>query len=243
MFLPSCDIQTDAKKCDLRRGFWQAGRMNSSPSTFHAGFFCGLFGLVLLAASPAGATNYDESKVGSYTLPDPLVCNDGSRVTNAETWFARRRPEILEAYRAEIFGRSPAAGTNVAFNAWEISTNALGGAATRKQIEIDFSGTPDGPFAHLLLYTPAGKISAPTFLCLQFNGNYTVDDDPAIAIFPVWNGKTGAAGDAEKSRARRICAQLENRRNARARLRHCHHGLQRNRTGSGRQRGLQIRIA
>ena len=51
----------------------------------------------------------------TYTLPDPLVCNDGSRVTNAETWFAKRRPEILEAYRAEIFGRSPDAGNECHF--------------------------------------------------------------------------------------------------------------------------------
>ncbi len=147
--------------------------------------------LLGLAALPAGATNYDEVKVGDYTLPDPLTCHDGSRVTNAETWLAQRRPEIIEAYRAEIFGRSPDAGTNVTFNVWEISTNALGGAAVRKQVEINFSGTADGPFAHLLLYTPAGKSSSPAFLCLQFNGNYTVTDDPAIAIFPGWNGKTG----------------------------------------------------
>jgi hypothetical protein len=58
-------------------------------------------------------------------------------------------------------------------------------------VEINFSGTPDGPFAHLLLYTPAGKAAAPAFLCLQFGGNYTVSDDPGIAIFPGWNGKTG----------------------------------------------------
>lgn len=146
----------------------------------------------LLAAFSALATNYDEAKVGDYVLPDPLVCNDGSRVTNSETWFNKRRPEILEAYRAEIFGRSSAAGTNVAFNVWEVSTNALGGTATRKQIEINFSGTSNGPVAHLLLYTPAGKVSAPTFLCLQFNGNHTVVDDPAVAIFPVWNSQTGA---------------------------------------------------
>ena len=148
--------------------------------------------LLALVAIRAAATNYDEAKVGDYQLPDPLVCNDGSRVTNAETWFAKRRPEILEAYRAEIFGRSPDAGTNVTFNVWETSSNALGGTAVRKQIEINFSGTPDGPVAHLLLYTPAGKTAAPIFLCLQFNGNYTVNDDPAIAIFPGWSGKAGA---------------------------------------------------
>ena len=147
---------------------------------------------VLLVCITATATNYDEAKVGNYVLPDARVCADGSRVTNSETWLAKRRPEILELYRTNIFGRSPAAGTNVTFNTWEISTNALGGTATRKQIKINFSGTPNGPFAQLLLYTPTGKVSAPTFLCLQFSGNYTVIDDPAIAIFPVWSWKTGA---------------------------------------------------
>jgi len=154
--------------------------------------FKAIFPVALLASLTAFATNYDEAKVGNYVLPDPLVSNDGSRVTNSEAWLAKRRPEILELYRENIFGHSPAAGTNVTFNVWEVSTNALGGTATRKQIEINFSGTPAGPFAHMLLYTPAGKISVPTFLCLQFNGNYTVIDDPAIAIFPVWSWKTGA---------------------------------------------------
>lgn len=151
-------------------------------------FFC----LALLARLPATATNYDEAKVGNYTLPDPLIGNDGTPVTNAADWFGRRRPEILELYRDHIFGRSPDAGTNVTFNVWETGTQALGGTAVRKQVEINFSGTPAGPVAHLLLYTPAGKTSAPLFLCLQFNGNYTVEPDPGIAIFPVWDGKTGA---------------------------------------------------
>jgi hypothetical protein len=167
-------------------GLWQTAAM-TMPNLFSGACLAGL----LAAAISAQATNYDEDKAGDYTLPDPLVCNNGSRVTNAETWFAKRRPEILEAYRTEIFGRSPEAGTNVTFNVWETSTNALNGTAVRKQIEINFSGTADGPFAHLLLYTPAGKTSSPTFLCLQFSGNYTVIDDPAIAIFPAWNYKTG----------------------------------------------------
>ena len=153
-----------------------------------------IFPSVLLAGITATATNYDEAKVGNYILPDPLVCANGSRVTNAETWLAKRRPEILELYRKNIFGRSPAAGTNVTFSVWESSTNALGGAAARKQVEINFSGTPAGPFAHLLLYTPAETISAPTFLCLSFGGNYAVIDDPAIAIFPEWNWKTKEFG-------------------------------------------------
>ena len=149
---------------------------------------------VALAAVSVSASNYDEAKVGEYVLPDPLVAADGTRVANSEIWTQHRRPEILELYRENIFGRSPDASTNVTFNVWETATNALGGSATRKQIEINFSGTPDGPLAHLLLYTPAGKISAPTFLCLSFGGNATVIDDPAIAIFPEWNWKTKQFG-------------------------------------------------
>ena len=149
---------------------------------------------ILLIACSLNASYYDEAKVGNYTLPDPLVCADGSRVTNTETWTQKRRPEILELYRQNIFGHSPAAGTNITFNVWETSTNALGGKATRKQIEINFSGTMDGPLAHLLLYTPAGKTNCPTFLCLSFTGNYTTIDDPAIAIFPEWNWKTKQFG-------------------------------------------------
>jgi hypothetical protein len=154
-------------------------------------FLAALVALVILVAQ---ATNYDETKVGTYTLPDPLTCADGSRVTNSETWTHKRRAEILELYRENIFGRSPDAGTNVTFNVWEVSTNALGGTATRKQIEINFSGTADGPLAHLLLYTPAGKVSAPTFLCLSFTGNYAAIDDSAIAIFPERNWKTKEFG-------------------------------------------------
>jgi hypothetical protein len=39
---------------------------------------------------------YDEAKVPKYSLPDPLVMNNGERVRDANTWTSRRRPEILE---------------------------------------------------------------------------------------------------------------------------------------------------
>ncbi len=156
--------------------------------------FKAVFYTALLASFSVAATNYDEAKVGNFTLPELLICADGSRVTNSETWLQKRRPEILELYRENIFGRSPNAGTNATFNVWENSTNALGGAAVRKQIEINFPGTPDGPLAHLLLYTPAGKTAAPTFLCLSFTGNYAAIDDSSIAIFPEWNWKTKQFG-------------------------------------------------
>ena len=40
-------------------------------------------------------TIYDEAKVPAYTLPDPLVTQDGTRITDADSWRNKRRPEVL----------------------------------------------------------------------------------------------------------------------------------------------------
>jgi hypothetical protein len=59
--------------------------------------------------SPWGIwSNYDEARVGRYTIPDPLVTSDGRRVTNVATWWNVRRPEILALYSRDIYGRIPA---------------------------------------------------------------------------------------------------------------------------------------
>jgi hypothetical protein len=52
-------------------------------------------------------SNYDESKVPPYTLPDPLRFADGTPVRDARAWLSKRRPEILRLYETEIYGRIP----------------------------------------------------------------------------------------------------------------------------------------
>ena len=52
--------------------------------------------------------NQDESKVPSYTLPDPLVRADGRRVTTADEWRRERRPELFALFEREVYGVSPA---------------------------------------------------------------------------------------------------------------------------------------
>jgi hypothetical protein len=54
------------------------------------------------------AANTDESKVPPYPLPDPLVLKNGKKVTTAEEWWKQRRPEIVEDFDKEIYGRMPA---------------------------------------------------------------------------------------------------------------------------------------
>lgn len=52
--------------------------------------------------------NYDEATSNPYpNLPDPLVTDDGRTVDSAEMWESVRRPEIVEAFDREIYGRTP----------------------------------------------------------------------------------------------------------------------------------------
>jgi len=53
------------------------------------------------------AANVDESKVNNYSLPDPLLLKNGEKVTTAEMWWKQRRPEIVEDFDREIYGRVP----------------------------------------------------------------------------------------------------------------------------------------
>jgi len=52
--------------------------------------------------------NYDESKANPYPdLPDPLLLKNGQKVTTAQMWWNQRRPEIVEDFNREIYGRVP----------------------------------------------------------------------------------------------------------------------------------------
>lgn len=53
------------------------------------------------------AANFDESKVRPYTLPDPLLLTNGKKVTTAKVWWQQRRPQIVEQFSREIYGRIP----------------------------------------------------------------------------------------------------------------------------------------
>jgi hypothetical protein len=122
-------------------------------------------------APPAHVTNYDESKVGTYTLPDPLVLNDGEPVRSAADWEARRRPEILELYRRYIYGRVPENAPRAVAAVESVDPHALGGTAEKKVVVIRFGEAPGAPFIRLIMYLPAGRTApAPVLLHMTFWG-------------------------------------------------------------------------
>jgi hypothetical protein len=134
----------------------------------------------------AGA-NYDEAKVAPYTLPDPLVCFDGTPVTSTAIWNAKRRPEILRTFETQVYGRAPAVNQRPRFEIISTDPTALGGTATRKQVKIWLLGTNPGPALELLLYLPNGvSRPVPAFLGLNFAGNQCVSVDPGVPVTPNW---------------------------------------------------------
>ncbi|HEV2274541.1 MAG TPA: acetylxylan esterase [Acidobacteriaceae bacterium] len=66
------------------------------------------------------AVNYDESKANPFpNLPDPLILNNGKKVTTAKMWWKQRRPEIVEYFDREVYGREP---KNTPKVNWEIKS-------------------------------------------------------------------------------------------------------------------------
>lgn len=122
-------------------------------------------------AATGHVSNYDEAKVGKYTLPDPLVLKDGRPVRDAATWTNQRRQEVLEAYQREIYGRVPGSAPKASFEVIEQGTEVMDGAAMRKHIVVRFGPAPDGPKANVILYLPAkAKTPVPVLLHLVFFG-------------------------------------------------------------------------
>ena len=63
--------------------------------------------------------NYDEAKANPFPkLPDPLVLKNGKPVKKAADWWKLRRPEIVEDFDREIYGRVPKVVPKVT---WEVT--------------------------------------------------------------------------------------------------------------------------
>ena len=161
-----------------------------------------LLALVLLAALAASAqhndANYDEAKVPKYTLPDPLVLQNGQRVKNAQEWNEKRRPELLNLFRTEMYGRRPGKPEHMTFELAAIDKQALGGKAVRKEATVYFAGKKMGRKMDILIYLPAGATKpVPVFLGLNFGPNQTVSADPGIRLRDAWvrDGIVEAAGE------------------------------------------------
>jgi hypothetical protein len=86
--------------------------------------------LLKIASIPPGANGaynpetYNEALANPYpNLPDPLTLKNGKKVTSRDMWVKERRPEILEDFEREIYGRTP---RNTPKVTWAVTSKAEG---------------------------------------------------------------------------------------------------------------------
>ena len=147
------------------------------------------------------AANYDESKANPYPdLPDPLVLKDGEKVTTPELWWARRRPEIVEDFDREVYGRVPGDAPSVTWKVTGTTEEKVGDipALTKKLVgHVDNAKCPPIQVdIQLTLTTPADD-RGPVPVMMEFGfgfGGPRPGGPPGKAALP-------KAGDAPQKKA------------------------------------------
>jgi len=166
--------------------------------------FAGLFFSLSMNAEEYIAI-YDEADVPAYDLPDPLVFENGEKVSSAADW-EKRRAEIMALFEKHVYGKTVLGRPEgMRFETTKGPIPFLGGKATLSEIRIHFTSR-EGPFLDLLLIKPK-EIPAdgvPTFVALNFRGNHTIDPSPEITLNQNWvtdSSKDRKLGVVEKNRA------------------------------------------
>jgi hypothetical protein len=121
--------------------------------------------------------NTDESKANPYpNLPDPLTLNNGEKVTTPEIWWKQRRPEMVEEFDREVYGRVP---KNTPAVTWEVisvtrTNNGAVPVITKQLIgHVDNSSYPPISVNIQLSLTTPAHATGPVPVMLEFGfGNF-----------------------------------------------------------------------
>jgi hypothetical protein len=150
------------------------------------------------------AANTDEAKANPYpNLPDPLVLKNGRRVTNAKMWWKQRRPEIVEDFDREIYGRVPKQTPKVT---WEVTgvTREMNGdvPVVTKQLvgHVDNTSYPLLTVDIQLRLTTPANATGPVPVLMEFGFNFRprpgglAPGSPTTGGGPSWQQQVLARG-------------------------------------------------
>lgn len=138
--------------------------------------------------------NYDENKVPEYRLPEVLKTFSGREIKNVRQWERIRRPELLNFFSTNVYGKVPG---KLNISKWEVveqSNDALDGKAIRKQVDLVFNKNGKTLFFNILIYLPKNIEKAPLFLGYNFYGNHTICYDVNIRISDAWTRDNDSFG-------------------------------------------------
>jgi hypothetical protein len=144
--------------------------------------------------------NYDEAKANPFpTLPDPLLLKDGRRVTTPEMWWQQRRPEIVEDFDREVYGRVPEETPKVTWEVTDLKSETNGGfpvIVRHLAGHVDNSRFPQiNVNIEVTLGTPAhAKKPVPVIMQFAFNPAAMPRGTNAADMEPTWQQQVLAKG-------------------------------------------------
>ena len=120
-------------------------------------------------------------------LPDLLTSNNGEKITTIEDWQQKRRAEVLELFRTNVYGRAPIGRpADLKFETVETKSGVMDGTATLKRIKISYHGPGGEGAINLVLFVPEKKMKpAPCFLLICNRGPENIDPTRATKM-PFW---------------------------------------------------------
>lgn len=109
-------------------------------------------------------------------LPDILTTLNGEKIVNQESWEQKRRPEIVDFFKKEVYGVFPPRPGTLTFTIVQHNECALDGAAIQDTIEIKSSG-PYGTYSfELYMFLPKSQTPCPaTVLICNRDKNENLD--------------------------------------------------------------------
>ena len=118
-------------------------------------------------------------------LPDPLTALDGTKVTTAEQWTGKRRPELKALFEHYMYGKLPPP-REVTAEVLHEDAKAFDGKATLREIAVRV-GPKEWPAIHVLLVVPNKRSGpAPAFVGVNFGGNHALVKDPGVRLPTAW---------------------------------------------------------
>jgi hypothetical protein len=150
--------------------------------------------VMVLSIRAQDEINYDESKVTSFILPDPLLFPGGRKVKTVKSWENKRRPQILKLFEEQMFGKIPAGLKITSSRTREESDVTPYKNGKRKQIEMVLEQNGRELRIQMLMYLPINVVKAPLFLGYNSNGNHAICKDVDVFITDSWCENNSSAG-------------------------------------------------
>jgi hypothetical protein len=133
---------------------------------------------------------YDEARVPEYTLPDPLVALDGTRVSSAAAWNTSRREELMNLFRDQVYGRRPSVEYSLHFEKTAEIQDVFDSAATGYGVRATVAIADRAYSFPFVVFIP-NRAPTPVPAVVHINNRYFIPlEKAAVEHDPFWPART-----------------------------------------------------